>query len=673
VKKENDPTDTKPAIHLQTIQVVEANPDAADISRLEIRVREASSSVGDRESANGGSPRDCQRERFVRWIVLVAVLAIAGLYTGFHIGKGWVPADDGTLAQSALRVMHGQLPNRDFAEIYTGGLSMLHALAFRVFGVNLMSLRICVFLFFLAWIPAVYSIALRFTSAVTAGVITLLAVVWSYPNYTAAMPSWYNLFFATFGAAALLRYLDRRMARWLFVAGVCGGVSILIKVIGAYYIAGVLLFLVFLEQSEAGIEEVDSERDRDEANTKNPAISYRIFSVGSLLLFLCVLLLVLRQRLGMSELYQFVLPSVTLVSLIFLGERGVRAASKQRFQKLFRLIGPFFGGFATPIIIFLIPYARSGAVSTFFRGVTSSAVSRASGLGVIRPLGAERLYYVLPLVAVIIAAMYWDKFQSQAIGVALGLTSLALVVRAAYSFDFVYGIWCSVVVLTPLTVLLGAILVGLRSKRDLRTTLERQQVLLLISLAATCSLVQFPFAAAIYLSYMVPLTLLALVAIVSTGKTQRGTYTLAAAMGLYLAFGVVSLVPKCIYEITWMVGPMQTMQSPRSGGLKIEEAVFFDDLARFLRDHSPNGLMFAGNDCPELYFLSGLKNVSPDDSGAPPEEILRIIQADDLNLVVINDAPYFPSATMRPDVKAEVIKRFPYTTRFGIFQIFWKR
>src|SRR5208282_657537 len=33
-------------------------------------------------------------------------------------------------------------------------------------------------------------------------------------------------------------------------AGVCGGVSILIKVIGAYYIAGALLFLAFLEQSD---------------------------------------------------------------------------------------------------------------------------------------------------------------------------------------------------------------------------------------------------------------------------------------------------------------------------------------------------------------------------------------------------------------------------------------
>jgi hypothetical protein len=174
------------------------------------------------------------------------------------------------------------------------------------------------------------------------------------------------------------------------------------------------------------------------------------------------------------------------------------------------------------------------------------------------------------------------------------------------------------------------------------------------------------------LSYSAPLTLLALVAIVSTGKTQRGTYVLASVVGLYLAFGVVSLVPRYIYEITWVVGRMQTMQEPRAGGLKIEEAVFFDSLSRFLRQHSPNGLMYAGNDCPELYFLSGLKNVTRDDTGAPPEEILKAIQSDDLHLVVINDAPFFPGAAMRPDVKAEAMKRFPHNTRFGIFQVFWK-
>ena len=49
------------------------------------------------------------------------------------------------------------------------------------------------------------------------------------------------------------------------------------------------------------------------------------------------------------------------------------------------------------------------------------------------------------------------------------------------------------------------------------------------------------------------------------------------------------------------------------------------------------------------------------------------MRTEDLNLVVINDSPYFPGAVMQPEVKAEVMKRFPHSTRFGIFQVFWKQ
>jgi hypothetical protein len=115
------------------------------------------------------------------------------------------------------------------------------------------------------------------------------------------------------------------------------------------------------------------------------------------------------------------------------------------------------------------------------------------------------------------------------------------------------------------------------------------------------------------------------------------------------------------------------MQAPRAGGLKIDGAAFFDDLSGFLREHSPNGLMFAGNDCPELYFLSGLNNVTHDDGWVAPEEILKAIQSDDLNLVVINDSPYFQGAVMTPEGKDEVAHRFPHTKRFGAFQVFWRR
>src|SRR5258708_23732932 len=112
------------------------------------------------------------------------------------------------------------------------------------------------------------------------------------------------------------------------------------KVIGAYYIAGVLLFLAFLEQSESSEEtsekssEADSQKSSAGESSKN-SWPYRMFSVGALLLFLATLVNVLRTRLGMPELYEFVLPSAVVVGLILLGVRGVRAGTAQRFRTTF--------------------------------------------------------------------------------------------------------------------------------------------------------------------------------------------------------------------------------------------------------------------------------------------------------------------------------------------------
>ncbi len=617
----------------------------------------------------------------LHWLALIAVLAIAGSYVGVHISSGWVPADDGILSESALRVLRGQLPQRDFAEIYTGGLSVIHALAFRVFGVSLMSLRICAFLFFLAWVPAVYHIALRFVSAVAAGLITLLAVAWSFPNYPASMPSWYNLFFATFGALALLRYLDMRKMRWIFLAGVCGGVSILIKVIGAYYIAAVLLFLAFLEQSD--LQEGDSEQthlqnddqiDQSPGNAKRTSYSYRAFSGTALLLFLATVVYVFHARLGGGELYQFVLPPFVLVAVIFLGERNApNMPSTKRFSRLLRLVIPFGGGVLLPIALFLAPYAKSGSVTQFFAGVTSSTVARTIGLGLIRPVGIEKSFWALLLMGLMAAAMYLRQFQGRVVGGAFGLGLLVILVKAPKLPGVVSGVWYSIATLTPLLVLLGSAVLLAPKRRGGPKVLQRQRVMLLISLAAMCTLVQYPFAAPIYLCYALPLTLLAAVAIVTTVRKHPGTYVLAAVAVFYLFFGVIMLVPDHVYELTHKVGPTERLQLERAGGLRIEYAANFADLIHLLQQHSPNGLMYAGNDCPELYFLSGLKNVTRDDGGAPADETLHAVRSDDLNLVVINDSPYFPSSVMNPGVRAEVMKRFPHSTRVGIFEVFWKR
>jgi hypothetical protein len=291
---------------------------------------------------------------------------------------------------------------------------------------------------------------------------------------------------------------------------------------------------------------------------------------------------------------------------------------------------------------------------------------------VIRPVGIEKSLFALALAGLVVAAMYWREFQGKLVGTALGLAFAVMLVKAGTSSDIVSGVWYSVATLTPLAVLLGAAVVLAAGKWGGATRLQQQRTMVPVSLAAICGLVQYPFAAPIYLCYALPLTFLAAVAIVATAKRQPGTYVLSAVAGFYLLFGVVMLVPDYVYELTHKVGPMDELHLERAGGLRIEYAANFADLIHFLQQHSPNGLMYAGNDCPELYFLSGLKNATRDDGGAPAEEVLQALQSDDLKLVVINEAPFFPSAKMGPEVRAEVARKFPHSSQFGIFHVFWK-
>ena len=257
-------------------------------------------------------------------------------YLGFYLKRGWIPHDEGLYGQSAERLLLGELPHRDFDENYTGGLTLLNAVALRALGFNLGSIRMVLFAVFALWVPCVYYIASRFISPALAGAVTLLCVAWSTPNYTAAVPSWYNLFFAVFGIGALLRHLEVGSRRWLFIAGLCGGFSILAKITGLYFVAAVLLFFVFREQG-LGKEEA--------TNQSKSAGFFRVFLIGGLTLFLMFLTKLILSIPGVGGIVYFVIPTAILVSLLLYREfAGTPSPSRGRFINLARMVVPFAAG-----------------------------------------------------------------------------------------------------------------------------------------------------------------------------------------------------------------------------------------------------------------------------------------------------------------------------------------
>lgn len=184
-------------------------------------------------------------------VIACAIWILCGAYASRFVTRGWIPHDEGTIGQSAERVLRGEVPHRDFDELYTGGLTYLHAGAMRLFGINLVTPRLVLFAFFMAFLAAAYAVARRVSSPLPAAAMMALITVWSLPNYFVSLPSWYTLFFATFGILVLMRYQESGKRAWLVAAGACGGFSVLAKITGAYYLVGVLLFLLYVEQVAA--------------------------------------------------------------------------------------------------------------------------------------------------------------------------------------------------------------------------------------------------------------------------------------------------------------------------------------------------------------------------------------------------------------------------------------
>ena len=99
MKKETEKTSAK-----SRLQVDPAS--SPGMLSVEIRVREQGTEALAVSQSEVAVMTAAQGWR-VRLMVLGAVLAIAAACVGARIGSGWVPADDGILSQSALRVMQG--------------------------------------------------------------------------------------------------------------------------------------------------------------------------------------------------------------------------------------------------------------------------------------------------------------------------------------------------------------------------------------------------------------------------------------------------------------------------------------------------------------------------------------------------------------------------------------
>jgi hypothetical protein len=607
------------------------------------------------------------------WVVLAVVWTASAAYAGARLERGWVPHDEGTLGQAAERVNQGELPHRDFVDPYTGALNYVNAAAFRVLGTDLRAPRLVLFTAFLLWIPAVFYVAHRFVGPLGAGGVTLLAAAWSIPNYPAAMPSWYNLFFAVFGIVCLLRFLDSRRRRWLFAAGVCGGLSIMVKIVGLYFVAGALLSLAFFEQED------------DLASMGAPAGSpaYRAVLLAGLAAFAALVVFVVRSQLGTVALVHLVLPPLAAGGAVAWNELRAsmpRPAALARFKALWRMAGPFLAGVLAPVILFMVPYLATGAVGDLVRGVLVVPFRRSEFAAVAAPSLAT-LAWGAPFGGLLSLALFGKQRIPAWVGALVGVLLLVVLLQVR-RHDVYRDVWYAMRPMLPLT-LLAAVPLVLRRQGG-ASSAGRSAAFAVLAVAAVFALIQYPFAAPIYFIYTVPLVVLAATAVLSQVRERLAPLLIPVAM-FFALFALRWVHPGFIYLMEHHFGRVRfeaRLDLPR-GGVRVtpEDKSLYQPLVAAIQAHagSAGAAIYAAPDCPEVYFLSATRNPTRDlfeflgdaPGGGSPDSLAALLRREQVRVVVVNTRPDFSPPLSEP-VLAELARLYPRIESFGKFDVRWR-
>jgi hypothetical protein len=199
--------------------------------------------------------------------------------------------------------------------------------------------------------------------------------------------------------------------------------------------------------------------------------------------------------------------------------------------------------------------------------------------------------------------------------------------------------------------------------------------------AVACStlLVEFPFAAPIYLLYTIPIAMLALTAVVRAAGLTPVPLQLVVA-GFLLVFGLVRVTPGSVesFGSRFAATDETTRLKLDRGGLRVRatDAQRYEGLVGAVQSLASGRTLWAGPDAPEVYFLSGVPNQTRTlfdflDVTAGRVPLIERVRAAGATLVVLNLRPDFSPAPDQATVDA-LRADFPNVRGVPGFLVFWR-
>jgi hypothetical protein len=152
-------------------------------------------------------------------------------------------------------------------------------------------------------------------------------------------------------------------------------------------------------------------------------------------------------------------------------------------------------------------------------------------------------------------------------------------------------------------------------------------------------------------------------------------------LAFYGAFAVLRTNDSTLYTMGLRYEPYMRTQplGLARGGLDVPvvHAEAYRRLVPFLRSHAKGEYIWASPDCPEIYFLSGLRNPTRtlfdffDDTTGRTSRILETLDKRGVSVIVLNARSAF-SAPPSPDLVAALEVRYPYARNIGPFHVRWR-
>jgi hypothetical protein len=340
---------------------------------------------------------------------------------------------------------------------------------------------------------------------------------------------------------------------------------------------------------------------------------------------------------------------------------------------------PLVVGITIPIALYAAPFWRTDAVPALVRGVFVLPRLRFAEPSMHTPGGPPLLTFAftLPIVLVLTVAARSRIRRTAWHSAALLALCAALVVFAAYDHRAMVAIWLSVRMLMLPIAIIVAVLALRRPDRSHDSARRGAAVVLVSCVAAWCSLVQFPYGAPIYFSYIAPLLILAVGAAAMESRSPAPDVGLPLLLA-YAAFAVV-VRPQLFPRRPELSPHAARIDDPR-GGIYVwpQEQRQYTELVRVVREHAGGSRwILALPDVPEIYFLSGFENPTRaiydvfEDSIGRDERLLRLIGDRRIRTVVINRDPQL-SGPVTSALDDSLTRLFPASQEFGALEVRWK-